>query len=67
MASDAIANQCVVEAYLGNGKKGIHFIGPLAGTVLRVGLPLVISAKELDEAYNLLHDSWSRIGLAAGG
>jgi 4-aminobutyrate aminotransferase-like enzyme len=67
MASDVIANQCVVEAYLGNGKKGIHFIGPLAGTVLRVCPPLVISAKELDEAYKLLRDSWSRVGPAAGG
>src|SRR5690606_1450885 len=30
------ANRCVLEAYLGNGRKGVHFLGPLAKQVLRV-------------------------------
>lgn len=66
VTNGAVANQCVLEAYLGNGKKGVHFIGPLAGNVLRVSPPLVINAKELDEAYRLLRDSWSRVDPTVG-
>lgn len=55
------ANRCVLEAYRGSGKKGVHFLGPLAQKVLRVSPPLVIAKEELDEAFDLLKQAWKRI------
>ncbi len=61
MADDEIANRCVLEAYRGIGKRGVHFLGPLAGKVLRVSPPLVITRDEIDEAFGILDRSWARI------
>ncbi|MDQ1256121.1 MAG: hypothetical protein QG656_717 [Candidatus Hydrogenedentes bacterium] len=61
ICDDATANRCVLEAYRGIGKKGVHFLGPLAGKVLRVSPPLVIEERELDEAFEILHAAWQRI------
>jgi 4-aminobutyrate aminotransferase-like enzyme len=61
ICDDATANRCVLEAYRGIGKKGVHFLGPLAGKVLRVSPPLVIEERELDEAFEILHTAWRRI------
>ncbi|MBX7255546.1 MAG: aspartate aminotransferase family protein [Candidatus Hydrogenedentes bacterium] len=61
MKDDATANACVLEAYRGNGPQGVHFLGPLAGKVLRVSPPLVMSAEELNEAFGVLESSWERI------
>lgn len=61
MEDDAIANRCVLEAYHGAGKTGVHFLGPLAGKVLRVSPPLVITQKELDAAFAILEKAWQRI------
>ncbi len=55
------ANRCVLEAYRGDGKRGVHFLGPLAKKVLRVSPPLTISAEELDEAGAILEDAWKRV------
>jgi len=55
------ANRCVLEAYRGTGKKGVHFLGPLAGKVLRVSPPLIIDKKTLDEALEILAEAWARI------
>ncbi|MBI3119144.1 MAG: aspartate aminotransferase family protein [Candidatus Hydrogenedentes bacterium] len=56
------ANQCVLQAYYGTHKKGVHFLGPLAKKVLRVSPPLVITKKELDEAFEVLHTAWKLVG-----
>ena len=61
MADNEIANQCVLEAYLGTGKQGVHFLGALAGKVLRVSPPLVITAEELDAAFAILEKAWNRV------
>jgi len=55
------ANRCVLEAYFGVGRKGVHFMGPLAEKVLRVSPPLTITSEELHEAFDVLHRAWSRI------
>lgn len=56
-----IANKCVLEAYYGTGKEGVHFLGPLAKKVIRVSPPLIINEEELDHAYQLLVSAWKRI------
>jgi len=61
MTDPEVANQCVLEAYRGNGDTGVHFLGPLAQTVLRVSPPLIINRKQIDEAHDLLVKAWSRI------
>lgn len=61
MANDAIANQCVLEAYRATKRKGVHFLGPLAGKVLRVSPPLTITDDEIEEAFALIQKGWSRI------
>lgn len=55
------ANRCVLEAYRGDGARGVHLLGPLAGRVLRVSPPLVITRAELAEALGLLTLAWARI------
>lgn len=61
IVDDATANQCVLEAYLGTGRKGVHFLGPLAGKVLRVSPPLIITKSELDEAFAIIETAWKHI------
>lgn len=55
------ANRCVLEAYRGSGGYGVHFLGPLAGKVLRVSPPLVITEAELASAFSILHQAWKRV------
>ncbi len=60
-ASD-IANACVRACYVGEpGRDGIHLLGPLAGCVLRVSPPLVISEAELRESLELLYRIFTRL------
>lgn len=59
--SAEIANKCVLEAYYGIGREGVHFLGPLAKKVLRVSPPLIITEEELEHAYQLLISAWKRI------
>ena len=61
MSDNETANRCVLEAYHGDGKTGVHFLGPLAGNVLRVSPPLVITREELDKAFVILKKAWARI------
>ncbi len=61
MTDAETANRCVLEAYRGTGKKGVHFLGPLADKVLRVSPPLTITEKELDEAFAILRKAWRRV------
>ncbi|MBM3289722.1 MAG: aspartate aminotransferase family protein, partial [Candidatus Hydrogenedentes bacterium] len=51
MADDATAQRAVLEAYRGVEGKGVHFLGPLAGKVLRVSPPLIVTQNDLDEAF----------------
>ncbi|NUM53628.1 MAG: aspartate aminotransferase family protein [Candidatus Hydrogenedentes bacterium] len=61
MADDATAQSAVLEAYRGANGKGVHFLGPLAGKVLRVSPPLTITEAELDAAFAVLDVVWSRL------
>ena len=61
MKDDATANQCVLEAYRATTRKGVHFLGPLAGKVLRVSPPLTITDEEIEEAFGLIRKGWARI------
>jgi len=55
------ANRCVLDAYRGADKRGVHFLGPLADKVLRVSPPLVITKEELEDAFDLLKTAWARV------
>jgi len=61
IVDDDTANACVLEAYRGADGIGVHFLGPLAGKVLRVSPPLVITEEELSEAFAVINAAWSRI------
>jgi 4-aminobutyrate aminotransferase-like enzyme len=61
IADAETAGRCVLEAYRGDGARGVHFLGPLAGKVLRVSPPLVMTRAELDEALGLLEAAWARV------
>jgi 4-aminobutyrate aminotransferase-like enzyme len=61
ICDDRTANACVLEAYYGIGKMGVHFLGPLAGKVLRVSPPLIITRDELNTAFEIMRTAWSRI------
>lgn len=56
-----LANRAVLAAYYGNGKRGVHFLGPLAKRVLRVSPPLIIDGDTLDEATELIQTAWRRL------
>lgn len=61
MADDATAQRAVLEAYHGVNGKGVHFLGPLAGKVLRVSPPLTIAKADIDEAFEVLNGAWARV------
>jgi len=58
---DDTANRCVLEAYYGAGKLGVHFLGPLAGKVLRVSPPLTVTREEIETAFDVIEKAWQRI------
>jgi 4-aminobutyrate aminotransferase-like enzyme len=49
------ANAAVLACYLGDGKEGIHLLGPLANKVLRIAPPLVITELEARAAMDLMY------------
>jgi 4-aminobutyrate aminotransferase-like enzyme len=60
--NDELANRCVLEAYRGDDSgTGVHFLGPLAGKVLRVSPPLIIGDAEIAEAFGIIEKAWTRI------
>jgi 4-aminobutyrate aminotransferase-like enzyme len=65
ICDDATANTCVLEAYLGTGDEGVHFLGPLAGKVLRVSPPLVTTEAEVNAAFALVEEAWKRVEVAS--
>lgn len=48
------ANRIVRACYLSDGKDGVHLLGPLAGKVIRVSPPLVITREEVEGAMGLI-------------
>jgi 4-aminobutyrate aminotransferase-like enzyme len=55
------ANAAVLACYRGDGKDGIHLLGPLAKKVLRIAPPLVITEKEAREAMDLMHRALAKL------
>ena len=56
------ANQFVLEAYRGGSPKGdgVHLLGPLAGKVVRISPPLVITPTEARDATPVLENIAAR-------
>ncbi|HOQ88898.1 MAG TPA: aspartate aminotransferase family protein [Candidatus Hydrogenedentes bacterium] len=61
MDTPETAGLCVLEAYRAKSRRGVHFLGPLAGKVLRVSPPLILDRETLIDALYLLDKAWSRI------
>ncbi|MCX5770734.1 MAG: aminotransferase class III-fold pyridoxal phosphate-dependent enzyme, partial [Candidatus Hydrogenedentes bacterium] len=61
ISNDDTANKCVLEAYYGVNGEGVHLLGPLAGKVLRVSPPLVITGREINQAIAILEKAWERV------
>ena len=54
-AAGDVANEIVKASYLGQGDRGgIHFLGPLAGKVLRVSPPMTMTIEEARDSLDLL-------------
>jgi 4-aminobutyrate aminotransferase-like enzyme len=49
------AAAAVLACYRGDGKEGVHLLGPLAKKVLRIAPPLVITEQEARAAVGLIH------------
>ncbi|HOV59715.1 MAG TPA: aspartate aminotransferase family protein [Candidatus Hydrogenedentes bacterium] len=61
MENPETANRCVLEAYRAKARRGVHFLGPLAGKVLRVSPPLILDRETLIDALYLLDKAWGRV------
>ena len=61
MDSPETAARCVLEAYRAKARRGVHFLGPLAGKVLRVSPPLILDRDILIDALYLLDKAWGRV------
>lgn len=59
------ANAAVLACYQGDGKDGIHLLGPLAKKVVRVAPPLVITEAEARESMALMQRALGALLLAA--
>lgn len=57
MANEDCARRAVLECY----RAGVHLLGPLAGKVLRVSPPLVITAEELAEGLRRMRRGFERL------
>jgi 4-aminobutyrate aminotransferase-like enzyme len=62
LTAGEVANAVVEAAYLGEpGGDGIHLLGPLAGTVVRVSPPLTMTETEAEESLELLYQTLCRV------
>ena len=58
-----MANSIVEACYLGtDGGDGIHLLGPLADTVLRISPPMTITAEQARESLDLLYQVVDGVG-----
>ena len=68
LTANEVANKVVETCYLGKpGGDGIHFLGPLAGCVLRVSPPLTLTAEEAEASLALLYDLLSDLSKKLDG
>jgi len=57
LAAKDVANEVVKACYLGRpGGDGIHLLGPLAGTVLRISPPMTITQQQSKDSLDLLFE-----------
>lgn len=62
LSANEVANKVVEACYLGKkGGDGIHFLGALAGCVLRVAPPLTITAEQAEASLDLLYSLVSNL------
>jgi 4-aminobutyrate aminotransferase-like enzyme len=60
------ARAFVKEAYLSNDNTdGVHLLGPLSGTVVRIAPPLVITVEEALKAQSILMNAGSRVNCSS--
>ena len=55
------AIEFVKACYRGDGRDGVHFLGPLAGTVVRIAPPLIINSDEAALAMGIVRKALSRL------
>jgi len=59
---DQVANACIEACYLGDSRgRAIHLLGPLAGKVLRVAPPLVMSHDEAREYLDAMYEIFKQV------
>jgi 4-aminobutyrate aminotransferase-like enzyme len=56
-ATRDVANRFVKSCYLGHGGDGVHLLGPLAGTVVRISPPLTITHDEANVAIDIMRQA----------
>jgi 4-aminobutyrate aminotransferase-like enzyme len=57
LVSEQVASEIVKAAYLGNATgEGIHLLGPLAGDVIRISPPNIITDTQARESLDLLNE-----------
>jgi 4-aminobutyrate aminotransferase-like enzyme len=57
LSANQVANKVIEACYLGKkGGDGIHFLGALAGCVLRVAPPLTITVEQAEASLDLLYE-----------
>ena len=62
-SADQVANECVLECYRGEpDADGVHLLGPLAGCVLRISPPLVITEAEVATSLQLIRRLFQTVG-----
>ncbi|MCH7989504.1 MAG: aspartate aminotransferase family protein [Planctomycetes bacterium] len=62
LSAEDVANAVVEACYLGKeGGDGIHLLGPLANTVIRVSPPMTMTEEEAKTSLNLLHEIVSEL------
>lgn len=57
-----VAIAIVERCYLGDGKDGIHLLGPLAGCVIRISPPMCMTDNEAHQSLQLLHTFVAEVG-----
>ncbi len=60
------ANALVLACYRGNGREGVHLLGPLAKKVVRVAPPLVLSEVEARHAGELMFQALTGLARSEG-
>ena len=60
--AEAVASACVLAAYRGDEKgRAVHLEGPLAGRMIRIAPPLVITTDEAQDSLDALYDCFKSV------